>query len=248
MDSLGITMTGRIADKKPEAVKTILTITALQDSWLKQKPIPASDLSPDQRKPVKAGAIHGLVAVREIPRTAHVEVDLAEGGGTWVIWQPHWKGFSEPPTSPIVRGLIDWRDMGAAVSNHLSVGEVLQFDPRRRPSPSSGDIPRIIHTARKGFEPLRLAWGTPLGVTSFYRPEPINREVGGVRNSHHIPGNAFDIYPIGRSLEDFFQWARVRWTGGLGDGRDRGFLHFDTRNGGGFAPGGGRRPAAEWIY
>jgi hypothetical protein len=248
MDSLGITMTGRIADKKPEAVKTILTITALQDSWLKQKPIPASDLSPDQRKPVKAGAIHGLVAVREIPRTAHVEVDLAEGGGTWVIWQPHWRGFSEPPTSTIVRGLIDWRDMGAAVSNHLSVGEVLQFDPRRRPSPSSGDIPRIIHTARKGFEPLRLAWGTPLGVTSFYRPEPINGEVGGVRNSHHIPGNAFDIYPIGRSLEEFFQWARVRWTGGLGDGRDRGFLHFDTRNFGGFAPGGGRRPAAEWIY
>jgi hypothetical protein len=25
-------------------------------------------------------------------------------------------------------------------------------------------------------------------------------------------------------------------------------LHFDNRNGGGFVPGGGRRPAAEWVY
>jgi len=239
-------MPEQTADKQPEVVEAILTIKAMDNTWLKKKPISESNLSPDQKKPVKLGAKLILEAVREIPETAHVEVDLAKGGGTWVIWQPHWMGFSKPPTTH--SGLIDWRDMGAAVSTHLSVGEVLQFDPRRRPSVDSGDIPRIIHLARNAFEPLRLAWGTPLGVTSFYRPEPINFQSGGDRSSQHIPGNAFDIYPIGRSMEEFFEWARVRWTGGLGDGRDRGFLHFDTRNGGGFAPGGGRRPAAEWTY
>jgi len=226
----------------------ILTISALQDTWLKKKAIPANELRAKEKTAVNRGQVVGVLAVRELPRTAHVEVDLAEGGGTWVIWQPHWHGFSAPPTSPIVSGLIDWSDFGAAVSPHLTVGEVLQFDLRRRPSAGSGDIPRIIYTARRGFEPLRNAWGTPLGISSFYRPEPINAEVGGVSNSQHIPGNAFDCYPIDRSLEEFYQWARVRWTGGLGDGRNKGFLHFDNRNGGGFVPGGGRRPAAEWVY
>jgi uncharacterized protein YcbK (DUF882 family) len=85
-------------------------------------------------------------------------------------------------------------------------------------------------------------------VTSFYRPEPINSQVGGVPGSKHTTGEAFDIYPVDRSLESFYQWIRVRWTGGLGDGRPRGFIHLDTRGGGGFVPGAGVRPAAEWIY
>lgn len=87
-----------------------------------------------------------------------------------------------------------------------------------------------------------------MGVTSFYRPEPINAQVGGVPGSRHVSGEAFDIYPVDRSLESFYQWIRRRWTGGLGDGRARGFIHLDCRGGGGFVPGAGARPAAEWIY
>ena len=235
------------ASASPPA-KPILTITALHNTWLKKQALLADQLSATEKTLAKIGKTYGVLAVRELPRTAHVEVDLAGSAGTWVIWQPHWQGFSAPPTSPIVSGLIDWSDFGAAVSPHLTVGEVLQFDPRRQPSTETGDIPRILHAARKCFEPLRNGWGSPLGITSFYRPEPINSQVGGSRLSQHIPGNAFDCYPIGRSLEEFYQWARVRWTGGLGDGRNRGFIHFDNRNGGGYVPGGGRRPAAEWDY
>ena len=92
------------------------------------------------------------------------------------------------------------------------------------------------------------AWGQPLGVTSFYRPEPINTEVGGVPGSKHTTGEAVDVYPTNRSLEEFYQWIRRRWTGGLGDGRAKGFIHLDIRGGGGFVPGAGVMPAAEWLY
>jgi uncharacterized protein YcbK (DUF882 family) len=133
------------------------------------------------------------------------------------------------------------------VTPNLTVGEVLQFDGRRRPSAQSSVIPRILGTAAE-FQSIRQAWGRPLGMTSFYRPEPINREVGGVPNSFHVTGMAIDIYPIGMPLQALYQWLMVRWTGGFGDGRDRGFIHLDRRNGGRFVPGAGARPSAVWTY
>jgi uncharacterized protein YcbK (DUF882 family) len=108
-------------------------------------------------------------------------------------------------------------------------------------------IPRILGTAAE-FQSIRQAWGRPLGMTSFYRPEPINREVGGVPNSFHVTGMAIDIYPVGMPLQALYQWLLVRWTGGFGDGRDRGFIHLDRRGGGRFVPGAGARPAAVWTY
>lgn len=235
------------ADQTPPPKVAIQTITALLPTWLKKKPVSAEALPSNQKKEAPAGVGYGVVAVREIPQTAHVEVDLAAGAGTWVIWQPHWSGFSSPPSYSSIDKEINWADFSAAITPHLTVGEVLQFDHRRRPPAGSADIGRIMATAA-AFEAVRVAWGSPLGITSFYRPEPINREVGGVSNSRHISGSAMDVYPIGRGLQEFYLWIRHRWTGGLGDGRPKGFIHLDTRNGGGFVPGGGRGPAAEWTY
>lgn len=223
-----------------------LFITATADTWLKKIAAPAVKLPAEQKLAAAVGQRFGVVAVTELLHTAHVEVQLAAGAGTWIIWQPHWRGFSElPKASP--SGSIDWSDFSAAVGCYLTVGEVLQFDPRRRPSADSADIGRLLNTASQ-FDAVRRAWGGPLGVTSFYRPEPINSQVGGARGSQHVPGCAMDIYPLGRSLDELFRWIYPRWTGGLGDGRNRGFLHLDTRGGGGFAPGAGRRPAAVWDY
>lgn len=235
------------AAKPAAGGKELLSITAIEPTWLKKAAAPSDSLPANQKAPVPAGKTYGVAAVREIPQTAHVEVDLAAGAGTWVIWQPHWKGFSKPPTSKPVSGQVNWNDFSSAVTPHLTVGEVLQFDPRRRPPANSADIGRIMATAA-AYEAVRLAWGTPLGITSFYRPEPINTQVGGVSNSRHVPGSAMDVYPIGRGLQEFYLWIRHRWTGGLGDGRNKGFIHLDTRGGGGFVPGGGRGPAAEWTY
>ena len=43
------------------------------------------------------------------------------------------------------------------------------------------------------LEPLRLAWGQPIFITSGYRSSRLNSSVGGARNSQHRLGQAADI-------------------------------------------------------
>jgi hypothetical protein len=238
------------APQKP----VIFTFQAVQDTWLKKSTAAAADLSEDQKVMVPAGHQMPVVASTELPGQAHELVELGHGAGQWHAFSPHFRRLqakapaAAPPAALLLQpGMIDWSDFDALVTPNLTVGEVLQFDWRRRPSAQSSVIPRILGTAAE-FQSIRQAWGRPLGMTSFYRPEPINREVGGVPNSFHVTGMAIDIYPIGLPLQALYNWLLVRWTGGFGDGRDRGFIHLDRRNGGRFVPGAGVRPAAVWTY
>lgn len=238
------------APQKP----VIFTFQALQDTWLKKSTAAAADLPEDQKVMVPAGHQMPVVASAELPGQAHELVELGHGAGQWHAYAPHFRRLqatapaAAPPAALLLQpGMIDWGNFDALVTPNLTVGEVLQFDRRRRPSAQSSVIPRILGTAAE-FQSIRQAWGRPLGMTSFYRPEPINREVGGVPNSFHVTGMAIDIYPIGLPLQALYNWLLVRWTGGFGDGRDRGFIHLDRRNGGRFVPGAGARPAAVWTY
>lgn len=237
---------GRIAggDFKPQH-----WITATQPTWLKKEPVPASVLRDEARVEVPQGRQFGVVSVKEQAGDGHLQVELAGDAGQWFIYAPHWRRRFEGGGEAVVAApaAIDWSDFGSHLTPYLTVGEVLQWDARRRPRPGSSDIARILATAEQ-HQLLRQAWGGPVGITSFYRPEPINSQVGGVPNSFHVTGQAFDAYPVTGSLDSFYRWARDRWTGGLGDGRAKGFVHFDTRCGGHFVPGAGRRPAAEWLY
>ena len=238
------------APQKP----VIFTFQAVQDTWLKKSTAAAADLPEEQKVMVPAGHQMPVVASTELPGQAHELVELGHGAGQWHAFSPHFRRLqgktpaAAPPAALLLQpGMIDWGNFDALVTPNLTVGEVLQFDRRRRPSAQSSVIPRILGTAAE-FQSIRQAWGRPLGMTSFYRPEPINREVGGVPNSFHVTGMAIDIYPIGMPLQALYQWLMVRWTGGFGDGRDRGFIHLDRRNGGRFVPGAGARPSAVWTY
>lgn len=232
----------------------IFTLEAVQDTWLKKSLAAAADLPENQKVLVPRGHKMPVVATEELPCQAHELVELGHGAGRWHVYAPHYRRVqargpaAAPPAALTPQpGMIDWKDFSALVTDNLTVGEVLQFDPRRRPSAQSSVVPRIVATAME-FQSVRRAWGRSLGVTSFYRPEPINRAVGGVPNSFHVSGMATDIYPIGLPLQVLYDWLVVRWTGGFGDGRHRGFIHLDRRNGGHFVPGGGVRPARVWTY
>jgi hypothetical protein len=236
--------------KQPDVVKAtpkpmLFEIEALQATWLKKGPVQATELGEKQKVAVPKGKDYAVLAYGECAADGHAKVELAAGAGTWFIYEPHWRKVVGAGES--MRPQVDWSDFNCLVTPNLSVGEILQWDRRRIPGPGASVCSRLLRTAAE-FQRVREAWGRPLGVTSFYRPEPINSQVGGVPGSKHTTGEAFDIYPVDRSLESFYQWIRVRWTGGLGDGRPRGFIHLDTRGGGGFVPGAGVRPAAEWIY
>jgi lysozyme family protein len=141
---------------------------------------------------------------------------------------------------------IDWRNWQAHVSEYFTVGEVCQWDQRR--IPSDPQIMRNILKLAQELDKIRLAWGNPLGVTSWYRPPAINREVGGVANSQHLYGLAVDIYPVGGDVRTFEDWIDQRWSGRLGWGAARGFVHLDIRDGGGFVVGGAAGKGTRWTY
>jgi hypothetical protein len=232
-----------VTKAKPKAL--LFQIEAHQATWLKKEPKPATELGDSEKVAVVKGKTYGVCAYNESVQDAHAKVELAAGAGTWYVYEPHWSKVQA--SGEAMPASVDWADFGCLVTPNLTVGEVLQWDKRRIPGPNSSVRARLLRTAA-AFQQVREAWGQPLGVTSFYRPEPINGQVGGVPGSRHTTGEAMDIYPTNRSMEEFYRWIRARWSGGLGDGRARGFIHLDTRGGGGFVPGAGAAPAAEWLY
>lgn len=128
---------------------------------------------------------------------------------------------------------LDWRNSNCYISKYFTVAEVTQRDRRRIPQKDSAAAKNILNLARE-LDKVREAWGHPLSVTSWYRPEPINAQVGGVRNSKHTQGLAADIYPLaGGSVTDLQKWLDARWGDRLGYGAHKGFVHLDVAGGGG---------------
>lgn len=213
------------------------------DTFLKKAPIDQSYLSDLGKVAKSRNQVLSVGRVDEIPRDAHVYWTLNDGE-RWVVYAPHWAPVASgsPP-----RAKVDWSDMGCKLNEFLTVGEVLCYDSRRRPRIGSKEEDNILRIAKE-FEAIRRGWGSAIGVTSGYRPEPINIQVGGVSSSRHVNGDALDIYPSNGDLEGFYKWLKQRWSGGLGDGRRKGFLHIDGRGNGRFSPGGGVAPCAIWDY
>lgn len=127
---------------------------------------------------------------------------------------------------------IDWSNPQASVSEFFRVYEVTQNDDRRIPAVGS-EVERNVLMLAQELDKVRTAWGSPIKVTSWYRPPQVNREVGGASQSQHILGSAVDIYPAdGRDMH-FESWLDKNWGGGLGYGQEsgRGFTHLDLRGG-----------------
>lgn len=76
----------------------------------------------------------------------------------------------------------------------------------------------ITETVDRLLDPLREAWsdrcrqsglGTPaIRISSGYRCEALNRAVGGVPNSAHRTGYAFDLIPCNGRMADFRDFCR----------------------------------------
>lgn len=95
-----------------------------------------------------------------------------------------------------------------------------------------------VSTATSGLEPvtaqrLILAeayYGAPIFVTSAYRTQEHNKEVGGVPNSQHLFGKAVDIrMPNSATQLNKLIWA-LSQAGFTGVGVYNNHLHADTRN------------------
>lgn len=133
-----------------------------------------------------------------------------------------WAVLSQPCIVP------DWGNFSSKVSKYFTVGEVSQ-NSRERIVYNPVHRANVLRLAAE-LDKVREAWGKPLGVTSWYRPMPVEIRIGGSRANHPF-GYAADIYPIGGDIYKFQAWLDKFWgkRGGLGYGAKKGFVHVDLR-------------------
>lgn len=111
--------------------------------------------------------------------------------------------------SIIPNGNFTW---GEALHNGQRLpGQISHFD-------------NILALAR-AIQPYRTRSGKPWTVTSWYRPEPWNSQVGGVSNSRHLTGQAVD-FAVDMSIAQVKQLL-ADWPGGFGVYPGSGHFHLD---------------------
>lgn len=118
------------------------------------------------------------------------------------------------------------------VTPHITYGELTLNQEARRFTKQYQ-----CETAKKlclFLERVRKNFGDkPIIITSASRPEPINTEVGGAKNSEHTYSNpskgAIDFYIKDVPLLDVQDWCDKNWTYSLGYGAEKGFVHIGIR-------------------
>lgn len=80
---------------------------------------------------------------------------------------------------------------------------------------------------------VREEFGESITVTSGYRSPAHNAKVGGSPSSQHCLGKAADIRPSVMSKEKLDKLYLIceKYFEAVGDGRNKGFIHVDTRTG-----------------
>ncbi len=68
------------------------------------------------------------------------------------------------------------------------------------------NMTRLINVV---LDPLREAYGQPITVNSGYRSPALNKEVGGVKSSQHLTGEAADI-TVGSKEENKWLFEYIR--------------------------------------
>lgn len=167
---------------------------------------------------------------------------------TWFLYPAHWQIDGEPrkdfaeaksPTHakeaiPKVKKNVDWWDgREDFISQFFTEGDVTNGDSRRIPAKGS-EVEKAVLKMAAELDKIRQEWGCPIGVTSWYRPPQVNREVGGAIYSQHLTGGAVDVYTLDDRDLEFEDFLDRHWGGGLGYGAaaNRRFTHLDMREGG----------------
>jgi hypothetical protein len=60
-------------------------------------------------------------------------------------------------------------------------------------TPDQVQLNNMIEVAENIFEPVRVHYGVPIGVSSFFRSKGVNQRVGGSSTSQHMSGEAIDM-------------------------------------------------------
>ena len=74
--------------------------------------------------------------------------------------------------------------------------------------PSFTIVEHLTELTKTILEPLRIAWGSSIKVTSGYRCDALNKAIGGVATSAHRLGYAVDLQPGNGKIEEFGKFVR----------------------------------------
>lgn len=83
------------------------------------------------------------------------------------------------------------------ISKHISFSEATHSDKAIKlgldNTPNTEQLNNMILVATICFEPIRLWYGKPIKINSFFRSEAVNKAVGGAKTSQHCKGEAIDL-------------------------------------------------------
>jgi zinc D-Ala-D-Ala carboxypeptidase len=97
------------------------------------------------------------------------------------------------------------------ISKYVTLQEAIKSQTATRLGidnhPSDAEITSMKHVAKNVFDRVRDHIDKPLGVSSFFRCEALNKAIGGSNTSQHCKGEAIDIdcdiYGYSTNLEVF---------------------------------------------
>lgn len=109
---------------------------------------------------------------------------------------------------------------------HFTWSEVTKNGAR---IPNTIEVEKRIYEAAKMMEWVRYELGSyPLYVTSWFRPDDVNRRVGGVSNSRHIFGDGVDFRCNHLNPNVIYKKLKDSWSDG-GLHAYKSFVHIDKR-------------------
>lgn len=127
-----------------------------------------------------------------------------------------------------------WSPYTYKVTPHITYGE-LTLNQEARRFTKQHQCTTALEICRF-LEKVRTQFGSkPLVITSGSRPEPINTQVGGAKNSEHTydapSKGAVDFYVDGVDIYKVQDWCDKNWPYSLGYGAPKGFVHLGMREG-----------------
>lgn len=150
---------------------------------------------------------------------------------------------AEPAPKPVEKPKFNpWSPFTYKITPHITYGEItLNQEARRFTKQYQCDTAVELCLF---LEKVRSAFGNkPLVITSASRPEPINSQVGGAKNSEHTYSapskGAVDFYIDGVDTNKVQAWCDKNWPYSVGYGAPKGFVHLGMREG---------KPRVRWDY
>ena len=98
---------------------------------------------------------------------------------------------------------------------YFTLSELIQSNTARilgiANTPSEKDAKHLVELVDDFLDPLRIAWGKPIIVTSGFRCKALNTAIGGSKTSVHQIGYAVDIVPKRGDFDKFVEFV-VNWV------------------------------------